>query len=249
MKYKCPCCGYYTLDEFPDGNYEICEICYWEDDPMAYDDPGEACCCNGVSLLQARENFRRFGACNEAMKANVRIPQAEDKICADISELLLNGKRIAYPGLSVEAYLEAIIGKYYLLGNPDGFEYVYYPVDENNFTNIFLNKENLVAIISERIGIAVVLREAYDKFYNDTKQYQFKYVVIDDWQEENMECRDPRMLPEEYRSIEWIEDDFLSNEEIEFDYDAFARIDEGVEYLNPLHFSFYDFAGKVSPML
>ena len=26
----CPCCGYLTLDER--GGYEICPVCYWEDD-------------------------------------------------------------------------------------------------------------------------------------------------------------------------------------------------------------------------
>ena len=31
MKYTCPCCGYLTFSE-PPGFYEICKICYWEDD-------------------------------------------------------------------------------------------------------------------------------------------------------------------------------------------------------------------------
>ena len=30
-KYTCPCCGYQSLDS--DGDYDICEICFWEDDP------------------------------------------------------------------------------------------------------------------------------------------------------------------------------------------------------------------------
>jgi len=29
-KYTCPCCGYKTLDD--EHEYEICPICYWEDD-------------------------------------------------------------------------------------------------------------------------------------------------------------------------------------------------------------------------
>lgn len=32
MKYTCPCCGYKTLDEEPTDTYEICKICFWEDD-------------------------------------------------------------------------------------------------------------------------------------------------------------------------------------------------------------------------
>ncbi|MEV5113035.1 hypothetical protein MRBL20_001149 [Peribacillus frigoritolerans] len=32
MKYTCPCCGYKTLDEEPPGTYDICSICFCEDD-------------------------------------------------------------------------------------------------------------------------------------------------------------------------------------------------------------------------
>ncbi|MFF1770133.1 CPCC family cysteine-rich protein [Streptomyces sp. NPDC058249] len=28
--YGCPCCGFLTLDER--GSYEICPVCFWEDD-------------------------------------------------------------------------------------------------------------------------------------------------------------------------------------------------------------------------
>lgn len=34
-----------------------------------------------------------------------------------------------------------------------------------------------------------------------------------------------------------IDDDFMKNEKIPFDFDSFALIDEGVHYLNPKHFS------------
>ena len=33
-KYKCPCCGFYTFDEKLNGNYDICPVCFWEDDPI-----------------------------------------------------------------------------------------------------------------------------------------------------------------------------------------------------------------------
>ena len=36
-KYKCPCCGFYTFDEKPNGNYDICPVCFWEDDPIQLD--------------------------------------------------------------------------------------------------------------------------------------------------------------------------------------------------------------------
>ena len=58
MKYKCPCCGYYTLEE-PPGNYEICPVCFWEDDPKASSAPNIAFGANHISLKVARMNFRQ----------------------------------------------------------------------------------------------------------------------------------------------------------------------------------------------
>ena len=37
--------------------------------------------------------------------------------------------------------------------------------------------------------------------------------------------------------IRWIDDVFLNDEKIEFDYEAFDIIDSGAEYINPKHFS------------
>ncbi len=77
-KYKCPCCGYFTFESKPDGNYDICHVCFWEDDPMAYDDPYEECCCNQVSLNQAKHNYAEFGACHKDMISHVRKPNADE---------------------------------------------------------------------------------------------------------------------------------------------------------------------------
>ncbi|MBQ9279346.1 MAG: hypothetical protein IJ224_12015, partial [Lachnospiraceae bacterium] len=72
MKFKCPCCGYYTFEEEPKGNYGICPVCFWEDEPVLDEDLAGG--ANRVSLKQARENFKLFGACTEDMKKNVREP-------------------------------------------------------------------------------------------------------------------------------------------------------------------------------
>ncbi|MFL0250650.1 CPCC family cysteine-rich protein [Clostridium neuense] len=78
MKYKCPCCGYYTFAEKPDGNYDICEVCFWEDDPIQLKDLAYDGGANHVSLIQARENFFKFGACEREMIIHVRKPKPDE---------------------------------------------------------------------------------------------------------------------------------------------------------------------------
>lgn len=77
-KYKCPCCGYFTFEERPNESYDICPVCFWEDDPVAYKSPDEECSCNQVSLNQAKLNYLEFGACHKAMVVHVRKPNADE---------------------------------------------------------------------------------------------------------------------------------------------------------------------------
>ncbi|MEK9197184.1 CPCC family cysteine-rich protein [Ureibacillus sp. FSL E2-3493] len=79
MKYTCPCCGYKTLDEQPPGTYDICRICYWEDDGIQYDDPDYEGGANIPSLRQAQKNFIEFGACEERCIEFVRKPNEQDE--------------------------------------------------------------------------------------------------------------------------------------------------------------------------
>ncbi|HMY21770.1 MAG TPA: CPCC family cysteine-rich protein [Polyangium sp.] len=56
----CPCCGYMTLDEL--GHYDICEVCWWEDDGQDNDDADRVWGGpNRDSLTKARVNFIRYG--------------------------------------------------------------------------------------------------------------------------------------------------------------------------------------------
>jgi hypothetical protein len=82
LKFACPCCGYKTFSHEPNGSYEICEVCYWEDDAIQLEDPDYEGGANPMSLRQAQCNFEQFGACEEAMLPNVRKPapgEARDK--------------------------------------------------------------------------------------------------------------------------------------------------------------------------
>jgi hypothetical protein len=79
VSYRCPCCGYRTLGER--GGFEICEVCFWEDDGQ---DDQDADLVRGgpsgkLSLSQARENYRLYGACNRGSVQHVRKPLAEEE--------------------------------------------------------------------------------------------------------------------------------------------------------------------------
>lgn len=77
-KFACPCCGYKTLREIPVGTYNICEVCFWEDDPIQLDNPDSVGGANKVSLRQGQRNFQDFGACERDMEKNVRRPNIDE---------------------------------------------------------------------------------------------------------------------------------------------------------------------------
>ena len=79
MSRPCAFCGYPTLPEH--GDYEICPVCFWEDDGQDDHDADEVKGGpNGsLSLTGARENFRQFGACELRFVRNVRPPTDDEK--------------------------------------------------------------------------------------------------------------------------------------------------------------------------
>ncbi|MBM0065513.1 CPCC family cysteine-rich protein [Alkalicoccobacillus gibsonii] len=62
VKFACLCCGYKTLEKEPPGTYDICEVCYWEDDDYQYAFQNELG-ANRVTIKEAKRNFLAFGAC------------------------------------------------------------------------------------------------------------------------------------------------------------------------------------------
>ena len=69
----CPCCGNLTLEGLT-GHYDICPVCYWEDDPLQREEPAMAVGANVVSLRMAQENYRKFGASELTFRHLVRVP-------------------------------------------------------------------------------------------------------------------------------------------------------------------------------
>jgi hypothetical protein len=75
---RCPCCFYRTLAAR--GDYEICPVCFWEDDGQ--DDHNADEVRGGpnaaLSLTEARANYATHGACEPRFGPNVRPPQPNE---------------------------------------------------------------------------------------------------------------------------------------------------------------------------
>ncbi len=78
MLEACPCCRCLTLGER--HKFEICPVCFWEDDGQ---DDRDADVVRGgpngsLSLTAARRNYREFGACERRFLGQVRRPDPEE---------------------------------------------------------------------------------------------------------------------------------------------------------------------------
>lgn len=78
--YQCPCCKNYTFPVPPDCAIAfICPVCYWENDVFikSFDEPSDE--NGGITLLQARENYLKFGAARERLIKFTRPPTQEEQ--------------------------------------------------------------------------------------------------------------------------------------------------------------------------
>jgi hypothetical protein len=77
--YPCPCCGHLAFAESP-GSYEICSICFWEDDLVQLRWPDWSGGANRPSLRESQLNVVRFGAMEQRFVAKVHAPGADDRV-------------------------------------------------------------------------------------------------------------------------------------------------------------------------
>ena len=76
MRYRCDCCGYYTLRNESD---DICPVCGWQEDIVLREDPDFVGGANyELSLNEAKKNYKRFGAKNKKCLSRVRKPLLEE---------------------------------------------------------------------------------------------------------------------------------------------------------------------------
>ena len=86
-EYPCPCCGFLVFQDEP-GSYDICPICFWEDDLSQLRFP-KTTGANHVSLIEGQANYARAGVCELRFKDRVRAP--------DPAELREDGWRLLDP--------------------------------------------------------------------------------------------------------------------------------------------------------
>lgn len=70
--YKCSICGYFNPDK--QGLHEICPVCFWQDDSSSYHEGGP----NGMTMKEAKKNYKKYGAAREEFAKYVRKPYAEE---------------------------------------------------------------------------------------------------------------------------------------------------------------------------
>lgn len=77
--YACPCCRSITLPER--GAYELCPVCFWEDDGQDDHDADDVRGGpNGwLSLTAARANYGSIGSSHQAYRHQVREPRPHER--------------------------------------------------------------------------------------------------------------------------------------------------------------------------
>ena len=72
--YPCACCGFLTRSEAQSGTFEICPVCFWEDDNVQFNNIDFKGGANEESLREARKNFKKYGASSLEFIKLVRAP-------------------------------------------------------------------------------------------------------------------------------------------------------------------------------
>ena len=149
------------------------------------------------------------------------------------------------PPVSISLFgkLEAIVGGYFLSEVTCGvfrglWNSLYFdPSGQWERDGVKTIPENLIGYVDLKERWAFILERYREKFLGDTLEYSLSCIGVPSLDEEVLFCTCTDHLPEEFSSILWINDDFLSNERLPFDFHLFDLIEEGRPYLNPKHFS------------
>lgn len=97
-----------------------------------------------------------------------------------------------------------------------------------------MQPEHLAAYVFRAQHLAFVTAAHAERFRADTCGCGLTYLVFPSFSEKFC-CDVTDRAP--FSGVTWIDDDFLNDENAEFDFDAFYRIEKGEKYLNPKHVS------------
>jgi hypothetical protein len=111
----CPCCGYIVFDE-PPGSYAICPICFWEDDEVQLRFPTLAGGANRPSLVEAQQNFIKYGACEQRFMGNLHPPTSENRRDSEWRPINANEDKFEVPLVAGDRFVPY----------PDDFTTLYY---------------------------------------------------------------------------------------------------------------------------
>ena len=78
-RWPCACCTCFTLEEAGRSSYQVCPVCFWEDDGHQYHHPDSAAGANRVSLRRAIGNYRAQRASEPGFRNRVRAPTPEEE--------------------------------------------------------------------------------------------------------------------------------------------------------------------------
>jgi len=73
-KKPCHCCGYFTIESKEEIIDDICEVCFWQYDIEAHNEPNISMGANNISLNQAKINYKKFAASEKRFIKVVRKP-------------------------------------------------------------------------------------------------------------------------------------------------------------------------------
>ena len=161
----------------------------------------------------------------------------------ELTEYIHSQKKIRQADISLSGWLEAMVRNYFVIGEGTAakdFHWltIYYDADiDTNYEAVETVPANIIAYVSSDYRWSFVLDGHVQKFQKDTAGYGICIIPISDFDQELLCCSRIDMLPREFSEIVWIDDDFMDDENIPFDFESFSLIDEGVPYLNPKHFS------------
>lgn len=140
--------------------------------------------------------------------------------------------------ISLCGKLEAIVGHYDLAGvGLYDIETLYYDPNVGMYDVISKSKDKIVAYFLENETVAIVRKDMLSKLKADTEEYNIQFCPVESFEEEFLTKEELEPYLDCVNGINWVDDDFMNDESIEFDFDAFEKIDSGEIYLNPKHFS------------